>query len=42
MAITILTSWIALHQQMTVRFAGGALLLLASSAGLILLSRRMA
>ncbi|QEE29320.1 hypothetical protein FTW19_15775 [Terriglobus albidus] len=42
MAITILTSWVALHQQMTVRFAGGVLLLLTSSAGLILLSRRMA
>ena len=41
-AITILTSWIALHQQMTIRFASGVVLLLASSAGLILLSRRMA
>ncbi|NUQ28566.1 MAG: hypothetical protein HOQ35_08635 [Acidobacteriaceae bacterium] len=42
MAITILTSWIALHQQMTIRFASGVVLLLASSAGLILLSRRVA
>jgi len=42
MAITILTSWVALHQQMTVRFAGGILLLLASTAGLIFLSRRTA
>jgi drug/metabolite transporter (DMT)-like permease len=42
MAITILTSWVALHQQMTIRFAGGVVLLLASSAGLIFLSRRAA
>lgn len=42
MAITILTSWVALHQQMTIRFAGGVVLLLASSAALILLSRRTA
>ena len=41
-AITILTSWVALHQQMTIRFAGGVVLLLASSASLIFLSRRMA
>lgn len=42
MVITILTSWVVLHQQMTVRFAGGILLLLSSSTGLILLSRRVA
>ena len=42
MAITILSSWIALHQQMTVRFAGGVVLLLASSAGLIFFARRTA
>ncbi len=42
MAITTLTSWIALHQQMTVRFASGTILLIASSMSLILLARRTA
>ncbi|WP_263409185.1 hypothetical protein [Terriglobus tenax] len=37
--VTILTSWLALHPQISLRFAGGVMLLAASSTGLLLLSR---